>query len=101
MNGKGRNSKENNLIKQYNTMYFHFKKVTVNNIDEILNKIIEDLETQIRACMQNIHQADLDNGQYSSAKVHRTLQVSCDAQGRVSVSTEDLEGLVPEVLDGE
>lgn len=60
LNGKGRNSKENNLIKQYNTMYFHFKKVTVNNIDEILNKIIEDLETQIRACMQNIHQADLD-----------------------------------------
>lgn len=39
LNGKGRNSKENNLIKQYNTMYFHFKKVTVNNIDEILNKI--------------------------------------------------------------
>lgn len=41
------------------------------------------------------------NGQYSSAKVHRTLKVSCDGQGKVSVSTEDLAGLIPEVLDGE
>lgn len=41
------------------------------------------------------------SGQYSSAKVHRTLHVSCDDQGNVSVSTEDLEGLIPEVLDGE
>lgn len=41
------------------------------------------------------------NGQYSSAKVHRTLQVCCDEQGNVSVSTEALEGLIPEVLDGE
>ena len=41
------------------------------------------------------------SGQYSSAKVHRTLRVSCDAEGNVSVNTEDLEGLVPEVLDGE
>lgn len=41
------------------------------------------------------------NGQYSSAKVHRTLQVSCDDQGKVLVSTADMEGLIPEVLDGE
>ncbi len=41
------------------------------------------------------------SGQYSSAKVHRTLRVSCDEEGNVSVNTEDLEGLVPEVLDGE
>lgn len=41
------------------------------------------------------------NGQYSSAKVHRTLHVSCDDKGNVSVRTEDLEGLTPEVLDGE
>jgi len=41
------------------------------------------------------------NGQYSSAKVHRTLKVSCDGQGKVSVSTDDLVGLIPEVLDGE
>jgi len=33
--------------------------------------------------------------------VHRTLRVSCDEEGNVSVNTEDLEGLVPEVLDGE
>lgn len=41
------------------------------------------------------------NGQYSSAKVHRTLRVSGDAEGNVSIDTEDLEGLIPEVLDGE
>lgn len=40
-------------------------------------------------------------GQYSSAKVHRSLQVSSDEQGNVKVSTVDLDGLVPEVLDGE
>ena len=41
------------------------------------------------------------NGQYSSAKVHQTLQVACDDQGNVSVSTDDLAGLTPEVLDGQ
>lgn len=41
------------------------------------------------------------SGQYSSAKVHRTLQVSCNEQGNVLVSTDDLKGLIPEVLDGE
>lgn len=41
------------------------------------------------------------SGQYASAKVHRTLKVFCDEQENVSVSTEDLEGLIPEVLDGE
>ena len=28
------------------------------------------------------------SGQYSSAKVHRTLRVSCDEEGNVSVNTE-------------
>lgn len=41
------------------------------------------------------------SGQYSSAKVHRTLRVSCDDQMNVLVSTNDLDGLIPEVLDGE
>ncbi|POP31534.1 type I-C CRISPR-associated protein Cas7/Csd2 [Lactonifactor longoviformis] len=41
------------------------------------------------------------SGQYSSAKVHRTLQISCDDLGSVSISTKNLEGLIPEVLDGE
>ncbi len=41
------------------------------------------------------------NGQYSSAKVHRTLHVDCDEEGNVSVRTDDLEGLTPEALDGE
>lgn len=41
------------------------------------------------------------SGQYSSAKVHRTLRVSCDDQMNVLVNTNDLDGLIPEVLDGE
>lgn len=40
------------------------------------------------------------NGQYSSAKVHRALQVSCDDQENVLISIEDLEGLIPEVQNG-
>lgn len=38
------------------------------------------------------------SGQYSSAKLKRTLTISEDG---LSVSTEDLPGLVPEVIDGE
>lgn len=60
LNGRGRNSKENILIKKYNEMYFHFKKVTVDNVDLILNKIIQDLDIQIQLCMQSIKQTDLD-----------------------------------------
>lgn len=41
------------------------------------------------------------NGQYPSAKVHRTVDISCDEQGNVSVDTRDLDGLTPEILDGE
>ena len=41
------------------------------------------------------------NGQYSSAKVHRTLQVSCDEMGNILVDTNDLDGLKPEIIDGE
>lgn len=39
-------------------------------------------------------------GQYSSAKVHRTVQITCDGTD-VEVTTKDLPGLTPEVLDGE
>ncbi|MCD8191105.1 MAG: type I-C CRISPR-associated protein Cas7/Csd2 [Clostridiales bacterium] len=46
-------------------------------------------------------QHNCPNGQYSSAKVHRTLHVSSDETETVSVYTEDLPGLTPEVLDGE
>lgn len=40
------------------------------------------------------------NGQYSSAKVHRSLHVACE-NGEVSVEVEALDGLTPEVIDGE
>lgn len=39
-------------------------------------------------------------GQYSSAKVHRSLRVTCEDDG-VSVTTEDLPDLTPEVISGE
>lgn len=41
------------------------------------------------------------SGQYSSAKVHRTLQVSCDEQEEVTVRLEELDGLSAEVMDGQ
>lgn len=41
------------------------------------------------------------SGQYSSAKVHRTLQVSCDEQEQVTVRLEELDGLSAEVMDGQ
>lgn len=39
-------------------------------------------------------------GQYSSAKVHRTLKFEQCADRSVRVWTEDLPGLVPEIVDG-
>lgn len=41
------------------------------------------------------------NGQYSPAKVHRTLRIVCDEKGNVSVNTEDLKDLTPEIIPGE
>ncbi|EGW53124.1 CRISPR-associated protein, Csd2 family [endosymbiont of Tevnia jerichonana (vent Tica)] len=41
-------------------------------------------------------QHNCKSGQYSSAKVHRTLQVNSDA----SYQLTNLEGLVPEEIDG-
>lgn len=40
-------------------------------------------------------------GQYSSARVHKTLRVSCDEDRKVRIETQDLPGLTPEVIDGE
>lgn len=59
LNSSGRNTKENNLIKEYNKVYFQFKKVTLKNIDEILDKIIGDLDAQIQVSTLGIQQADL------------------------------------------
>ncbi len=39
-------------------------------------------------------------GQYSSKKVHSTLKVSYDEETGVTVKTKDLDGLMPEIIDG-
>jgi hypothetical protein len=59
LNERGRNSEENSLIKAYNEKYFNFKKISLKNIDLIIDKILEDLEVKIKLCMKTIKQSDL------------------------------------------
>jgi len=59
LNGKGRNSEENSLIRTYNKKYFNFKKISLKNVDLIIDKILGDLDNKIKLCMKTIKQSDL------------------------------------------
>lgn len=50
----GRKSEINKLVKEYNGKYFANKKITVNNVDRILNKILSDLQAQIETSQKDI-----------------------------------------------
>lgn len=50
----GRKSDINKLIKEYNEKYFHNRKITVDNVDEILDKILIDLQDEIELCEKEI-----------------------------------------------
>lgn len=84
-----------------------FSEADAEALKEVLRSLFRNDETSARPAgsMEVVKlvwwKHNCASGQYSSAKVHRTLQVSCDDQMNVSVSTKDLEGLIPEVLDGE
>jgi CRISPR-associated protein Csd2 len=71
-------------------------------IKDILPKIFENDESTARPAgsMQVLNviwwEHNCKSGQYSSAKVHRSVTVASDG----TVSTEDLDGLAPEVIDG-
>jgi CRISPR-associated protein Csd2 len=45
-------------------------------------------------------QHNCPNGQASSAKVHRSLNVSVPEEGNVVVSCAEVKGLKPEIIDG-
>ena len=55
----GRKSEINKLVKEYNERYFGNKKVTVNNVDEILDKILEDLRLQIEMSQKEVKDEDI------------------------------------------
>ena len=55
----GGKSEVNKLIKEYNEKYFANKKITVNNVDRILDKIFSDLQTQMETSQKNIKDADI------------------------------------------
>ena len=55
----GRKSDINKLVKEYNEKYFLDRKITVNNVDEILDKILIDLQNEIKACGQEIKDEDV------------------------------------------
>lgn len=60
LNGRGRNSEVNSRIKQYNETYFHYKKVTATNVDDILENIILDLDEIIQLGSQSIEVQDIE-----------------------------------------
>ena len=55
----GRKSDINKLIKEYNEKYFHNRKITVDNVDEILDKILIDLQDEIELCEKEIKDEDV------------------------------------------
>lgn len=55
----GRKSDINKLVKQYNEKYFANKKITVNNVDNILDKILSDLQLQIEMSQKNVKDEDI------------------------------------------
>lgn len=57
--GPSRKSKINNLIKDYNKRFFENKRIKVDNVDEILDKIYSDLQEQIDTCEAGIKEESL------------------------------------------
>lgn len=55
----GRKSEVNKLIKEYNREYFANQKITVNNVDRILDKIFLDLQAQIETSQKDIKDEDI------------------------------------------
>ena len=55
----GRKSKINKLVKEYNEKYFANKKITVSNVDEILDKILSDLQLQIEMSQKDVKDEDI------------------------------------------
>lgn len=55
----GRKSDINKIVKEYNEKYFFNKKITVNNVDEILDKILSGLQDEITVCENEIKDEDV------------------------------------------
>lgn len=76
-----------------------FSEEDADALKEALRTLFHNDETSARAGRQHgggeagLVETQLRQRSVLIAKVHRTLKVSCDDQGKVSVSTEDLEGL--------
>lgn len=79
-----------------------FSDADAEAIKQVLPKLLENDESSARPAgsMEVLKviwwKHNCKAGQYSSAKVHRTLTVNADG----STALENLDGLVPEVLDG-
>ena len=79
-----------------------FSDMDAETIKQIFPKLFENDESSARPAgsMEVLKviwwKHNCKSGQYSSAKVHRTLAVNLDG----SVALENLDGLVPEILDG-
>ena len=79
-----------------------FSNADAEAIKQVLPKLLENDESSARPAgsMEVLKviwwKHNCKAGQYSSAKVHRTLTVNPDG----SAALENLDGLVPEILDG-
>lgn len=54
-----RKSDINKLVKEYNEKYFANKKITISNVDEILDKILSDLQLQIEMSQKDVKDEDI------------------------------------------
>ena len=69
----GRKSEINKLVKEYNERYFANRKITVNNVDEILDKIYSDLQNEIEICEKGIKDEDIEKIKMYSYPRNNTL----------------------------
>ena len=72
----GGKSEVNKLIKEYNEKYFEYRKINVHNVDNILDRILSDLQAQMVTSQNNIQDEDIKKIEvysYSNGNVYCEL----------------------------
>ncbi len=83
----GRKSEINKLVKEYNEKYFANKKITVSNVDEILDKILSDLQLQIEMSQKDVKDEDI-----------RKIELYSYPSGDVYCKLDEINDLIKEEI---
>ena len=84
----GRKSDINKLVKEYNEKYFANKKITVSNVDEILDKILSDLQLQIEMSQNDVKDENI-----------RKIELYSYPSGDVYCKLDEINDLIKAEID--